>query len=265
MNVTETLWYSVGYPLQKFGGTRLAGNKSDAVLTFHSVGDGCYDDIAPEAFERLLDRLQARYRIVDLDTIFEEPSSDKRISLTFDDGYARFYSEVVPALRDRGIPATVFVIVRSMYIQDFRHDEDFECEYMGLEELRRLRGEDLVTIGNHTATHPDLTQITDEKRLEDEVVGAKELLETELDISVGRFCYPGNKYDKQCYKVVRRSHEYAVCGGGRTTRITSEIDPHRIPRVNGAKESWRVEWDVSDLSSWLASTVRSTARAGLPG
>lgn len=255
MNAKETLWYSVGYPLQKSGATRLAANKSNAVLTFHSVGHEYYDNVTLEAFKRLLDHLQAHYRIVDLDRMLEQPSDVKQISLTFDDGYAGFYSEVVPVLRDRGIPATVFVVVRSMYSRDFRHDGIYDSEYMTLEELQALRNADLVTIGNHTATHPDLTQISDNERLEKEIVGAKERLETEFDISVERFCYPGNKYDERCYEVVRRSHKYAVCGGGRTTKITSETDPHRIPRVNGAKEPWQVEWDVSDLSTALAAAI----------
>ena len=251
----KSLWYTVGFVLQNSGVTRLVDNKSDAVLTFHSVGDGYYDDITTQAFEQLLDRLESKYRIVDLPALIERRSDEKRLALTFDDGYAGFYSDVVPALRKQEIPATVFIITQTLVDKDFRHNEDYEYKYMGLEELRELPREEHITIGNHTATHPDLTTVSDRDRLEEEIKGARDQLESELNITINRFCYPGNKHDGRAREIVAHSHDYAVCGGGRTTPITADTNPLLIPRVNGAGTPWRIEWDVSDLSTTISKIV----------
>jgi len=256
INDKEKIWYSVGYLCQRLGLNQLNENSSDAVLTFHSVGDGFYDNITPKEFEQLIEYLSLKYRIVDLEVLLETYSDDKRIAITFDDGYIGFHDYVVPILSERNVPATVFIIARSLFDDDFQHNDDYEYEYMTTGELQEIQNVDEIVIGNHTLTHPNLTKISDTRRLYKEIQGGKERLESELGITVDRFCYPGNMYNSQCYGIVKETHKYAVCGRGRNSGVSPDTDFHLVPRINGAKPFWKVAWDMSDLSTSLANIIR---------
>ena len=66
-------------------------------------------------FERHVDWLARRYRIVDLTELGARLESGEELppnlaAITFDDGYADFYDHALPILRRKGIPAAVFVM-----------------------------------------------------------------------------------------------------------------------------------------------------------
>lgn len=87
------------------------------VLTYRDVGapEEGYR-ISRERFVAHLDALQRQgYEFLPLETVglFLEGRyvpPPKAVILTFDDGYESFYEEVYPILRERGIPAAVFII-----------------------------------------------------------------------------------------------------------------------------------------------------------
>jgi len=227
----------------------------DAILMFHSVGDDAFDDVSPTVFRRLLERLSETVEFVDLPTVHRDVTEQKRIALTFDDGYAGFPEHVVPVLNDLGVPATVFVVAATLRDESLYVDDEIGEQYMTAAELRGLVDERQVTIGNHTMTHPNLETVDDGARLEREIIDAKRLLEDELDVSVDRFCYPYNNYTAVAHNLVRRSHEYAVCGGGWKRAVSIHANPYLLPRVNGAVEWWRLRWHLLDRSSRLATAA----------
>jgi peptidoglycan/xylan/chitin deacetylase (PgdA/CDA1 family) len=59
-----------------------------------------------------------------------------------------------------------------------------------------------VEIGSHTATHPILTRVSDE-RLSMELCESRARLESMLSRSVGLFCYPNGDYDDRISSAVR--------------------------------------------------------------
>lgn len=72
---------------------------------------------------------------------------------------------------------------------------------LGWNALRRLR-EQGVAVGVHTRTHPLLNRVSG-KRLEDEVYGAKQDLETELGTCPPVFAYPAGAAGPEAVRVVR--------------------------------------------------------------
>lgn len=63
--------------------------------------------------KRHLDWIAPRYRFVSLSEIGETASGARRceaIAVTFDDGYRDFYHNAFPLLKEKGIPAAVFVV-----------------------------------------------------------------------------------------------------------------------------------------------------------
>ncbi len=59
-----------------------------------------------------------------------------------------------------------------------------------------------VTIGSHTATHPILTRVSDD-RLHRELRESRSRLETMLGREVDLFCYPNGDYDERVSRAVR--------------------------------------------------------------
>jgi peptidoglycan/xylan/chitin deacetylase (PgdA/CDA1 family) len=63
---------------------------------------------------------------------------------------------------------------------------------MNWEELKAIAS-DGVEIGCHSATHPILSRVSSPLKLESEIRGAKELLESRLGFPVRHFCYPNGR------------------------------------------------------------------------
>jgi peptidoglycan/xylan/chitin deacetylase (PgdA/CDA1 family) len=63
---------------------------------------------------------------------------------------------------------------------------------MSWDELRAIAA-DGVEIGCHTETHPILSRVASPEKLEREIHGAKEFLESRLWLPVNHFCYPNGR------------------------------------------------------------------------
>lgn len=228
-------------------------DEANCVLRYHSVGGGFYDEISPDRLRRDIEYLDERYEIVDLPEVLGS-SGTRRVALTFDDGYQDFYEHVVPVLHEYDVPATVFVIADAIDDPSFVHNDAFDYDYMGREELQDLLEDDLVTVGNHTRTHPDLSSLPSD-RLKEEIVDAQQRLEETLGTDIRRFCYPYCKYDDRAVELVRETHDLGVAGRGRREAVSIRTDPAVVPRVIGANPPWEVRWDLSGTATLLGSAI----------
>ncbi len=101
-------------------GTRRFGR----VLMYHRVvDDGCSPilrgllsgAITCSAFRRQLDYLGRHYEVVGLDELLaQRDDPGGKVAITFDDGYADNYLHAMPLLKERQMPATVFMIAGLM-------------------------------------------------------------------------------------------------------------------------------------------------------
>jgi peptidoglycan/xylan/chitin deacetylase (PgdA/CDA1 family) len=219
---------------------------------FHSVGDGAFENLTPTAFRELLSRLNDSVTFVDLPEIFETQAPERRIPLTFDNGYRGFHDHVVPILNEYEAPVTVFAVAGTLRQESLSVDEHVDGNYMSPAQLTAVADDELVSIGNHTMTHTNLQAVESSQRLHEEIVEAKTVLEDELGVPVDRFCYPYNNVSREVVSVVKDSHKWAVCGGGWEARLSMATNPYLIPRVNGAKQWWRVRWHLLDRGTHLA-------------
>lgn len=250
-NAPSAAWELLARADARVGFSRLWPDSSDRVLMYHSVGGGFYGNISPARLRRDLRYVDEEYDIVGLPEAIDARGDGKKVALTFDDGFRDFYDHAVPVLRELDVPATVFVVTRSIADPEFSHDAGRDYEYMTRSQLCELADDDLVTIGNHTRTHPDLGTVDDPGRLEDEILGAKAELESEIGVTPTQFSYPHSGRNAGTVELVRESHEYAVDGVHRELFRRHWTDPHVFPRVDGAKPWHRVRWELRDLSTDL--------------
>ena len=172
-----------------------------------------------------------------------------RIAITFDDGY-RSHAWAAAILRDFGFTATFFVVPRFL---DGRHTAPPYWENWGhltWEDISVL-GEQGFEIGAHSTTHADLTTCSG-ARLDDEVSGARALLERRLGRPIRSFSYPFGRHDRRVRQAVERAGYALAC----TSRYGLNRTPgpsYQVPRteVSGDDDLTVFRLKVRGKFDWL--------------
>lgn len=115
---------------------------------------------------------------------------ERPIVLTFDDGFADFYTDALPLLQKYGFPATLYVTTgyvneTSRWLQRRGEGERPMLSWTQLAELH----EHGIELGAHTHTHPQLDLLSHAEAWS-EITQSKTLLEGHLAIEVASFAYP---------------------------------------------------------------------------
>lgn len=187
--------------------------------------------VRPGDFARQLDLLAARgLRGVALREFLDEPPrpGDRRVALTFDDGYAGVATAALPLLSAHGFSATVFVVSGKLggtNDWDGESPGDALLDAAGVRELAAAG----LEIGSHGATHRPLTALPDAE-LASETRGSRERLERIAGAPVVSFCYPYGAADDRTAAAVRDAGFRAatVIRGG---LVADLADPFRLRRV----------------------------------
>jgi peptidoglycan/xylan/chitin deacetylase (PgdA/CDA1 family) len=167
------------------------------ILMYHSIREGqegrhpYYEtNTSPRVFAQHMKFLHENgYRALSLDkalqTLTKGDSSLKSVVITFDDGFADFYSHAFPILSEHGFTATMFVVTGLLKTQRTCF-KGKEC--LTLSEVRELHSQG-ISIGSHTVTHPDL-KLLPQDEVENELSGSKKTLEDALGAPIKSFAYP---------------------------------------------------------------------------
>jgi len=200
------------------------------ILIYHQIGAGSgrQMDLTPTAFRRHVEWLQDNGRIVGLgDALYEadDPDSHRHYVLTFDDGYADFYENAFPLLRDQAIPFTLYLTTGHIETGEPLQPGDRPLDW---DQVGEMLETGLVTLGAHTHTHPDMRGLPVDRVVE-EVGESNRLIELRTGQVPEHFAYPKGYWDETAETVVRANYATAVLGAG--APVTEVTDPHRIGRV----------------------------------
>jgi peptidoglycan/xylan/chitin deacetylase (PgdA/CDA1 family) len=200
------------------------------ILIYHQIGagSGFQMDLSAEVFRGHVSWLSDHGRIVGLGDALsgaDDPDASKQFVLTFDDGYADFYDNGFPLLRDRGIPFTLYLTTGHIETGELLHPGDRPLSW---DQVDDMLASDLVTLGAHTHTHPDLRGLTIDQ-VEHEIGESNRLIELRTGQQPRHFAYPKGLWDAMAEKVVRDQYDTAVLGGG--APVTKDTNPFRISRV----------------------------------
>lgn len=243
--------------------SRFWENTADLILVYHSVGGGsAYPfDLRTDRFEAHVRILTERYRIVDIERVLAEPNAtEKRVVLTFDDGFENVYTEALPVLREYEVPATVLVCPGLIGNPDpdllrRRHglSEASPLDVLTPRQLQKLAASELITVGSHTATHPDLTELSAEK-IHSEVVDSRAQLERLTGTEVARFSYPYGAVTDEVAAVVKGTYE--VSFASQPDFLSANPAPHRLPRLDACLPIGILSFEVTDMSYVLRRAAR---------
>jgi len=153
-----------------------------------------------------------------------ETMSSRCVVLTFDDGYADFYTHAFPVLQRYGFTATVFL--PTDYIGNGRPGLRGK-EHLTWQQVRELHAQG-VTFGSHTCSHPQLHDLRPEE-IEHELSASKQAIETELSRSAAsENLQPATCNLQQVSSPQATSQPVNVS----TVRVDSFCYPFRFPEQN---------------------------------
>lgn len=195
------------------------------VLIYHRVGDRPGEvTLTPSAFRDQLARLAGK--VGTLDQFVEPGAPATSVVITVDDGTADFADEIVPALVDHGLPATLYVATDFIERQRPFPNDGTPISWSALADCLTTG---LVTIGSHTDTHVLLDR-TPPDVVAQELDRSSKLIEDRLGVTPRHFAYPKAVLGSPAAEAeVRRRFATAAIAGTRPN-VAGRTDPHRLRR-----------------------------------
>ena len=182
-------------PLQR----RMSRNKpSIPILMYHSITDSDETGVhayyrtatSPSVFAQHMHHLHelgySTINVADAVSLLQKGGPTKKYAVvTFDDGYADFYTNAFPALSRHGFTATVFLPTAYIGMAPVQFKGKDCLTWSEIRELRKYG----ISFGSHTVTHPQLSTL-DATAVKSELVNSKRTIEDNLGESVDSFSYP---------------------------------------------------------------------------
>ncbi|GAC1663325.1 MAG: hypothetical protein NVS9B4_17980 [Candidatus Acidiferrum sp.] len=227
-----------------------------------------YHGISPdqrELFSRQMDCLVRCAKAIPADSSTRLEPGHRYASVTFDDGLANLIENALPKLRQRGIPAAVFVVAGK-----FGQCRDWPVYNAGSPENERMfTAEELkavskdVVVGSHTLTHPILTQVSEEQ-VYDELEGSCRVLEDILNQKIALFSFPYGAFNKQ---VVTRCRQAGYTRAFTTLPSLSVSDEKTflMGRVPVDPNDWALEFRLKLFGAYRWLPVAFAAKRRLLG
>lgn len=210
------------------------------ILIYHRIGAGARQqmELSTGAFEWQIDWLAESMQVVPLEEAllrWEEPASRNLVVLTFDDGYRDMYTTAFPLLKERGLPATLYLTTDPIGGED----------HLTWDQVAEMHSTGLITLGAHTHRHLDLRLCTADQ-VNDELKTSNELVERHLGEPPRHFAYPWGYWSPIAHPLVRQSYESAVLGSRPAWRA-QPFDRHMI---------YRYPVQLSDGRRWFRARLR---------
>jgi peptidoglycan/xylan/chitin deacetylase (PgdA/CDA1 family) len=227
-----------------------------AIITYHSLDrSGSVISLSPESFRSHVDWLASgRVRVVTVEELLVLNDTVDAVALTFDDGFSNFATEAAPLLRERGLPATVFVVTGHVGGDNrWRGRTDAGIPVLpllGWDDLGALR-ESGFTLGAHTRTHANLLTLGEAEVAED-LGGAADEMHRRLGERPKGFAYPYGAVDAVVAQTSARHYQWACTTEFRS--VASRDPMTLLPRLDAwyFREPDRLaRWGSPGFRAWL--------------
>lgn len=235
------------------------------VLCYHAV-----TQLQAACFSRQMNHISGR--AVAIDQIGGAP--DGAVVVTFDDAFEGLLSYAIPATQRLNIPAAIFAVTGCLgrppgWLAGTGHPEEM-LPTMTADQVRRLAGEPLCTVGSHTVTHRRLGELATSE-VATELVESRKCLEELTRPPCDYIALPHGSWSPETL-------ELAAQVGYRSVLTLQEIAfPDRWPkgtigRFTVSPDMWMIEFKLTTAGAydWLYSwrlvmrRLRNAVRPGKP-
>lgn len=238
--------------------------RSALVLTYHSIGPGGGPTtIAPAVFEGQMQALaDLGWRSLTIAEFLAwrrgELSAERRVLITFDDGFRDFAETAAPILARHGFTGIVFLPTgRLGGLEEWDGGHRPARPLMTWDEVEAL-ARDGFEFGGHGVRHQDLTTLDADGR-RDEIAGSGAAIAERLGAAPQAFAAPYGRVDEAVLNDIETA--YAVSFGTRLGRARPSDRASDVPRIE--------MYYFQDLARWrgllnggdVYLTVRKALRA----
>jgi peptidoglycan/xylan/chitin deacetylase (PgdA/CDA1 family) len=176
------------------------------------------------------------------------PENTHSVAITFDDAVESFAANAVPSLVRWNIPATVFAVSDQLDTRPNWGDSYYPPEER-LMSADRLRGlPDLISVGSHTLTHPNLVELSLEAAAL-EITHSREKLESMLQRPVLWFCFPYGAFDDSTVRLCREA-QYQRAFTTEPRLITGNREEFVVGRIEADPWDWWLEFRLKIMGAY---------------
>jgi peptidoglycan/xylan/chitin deacetylase (PgdA/CDA1 family) len=195
--------------------------------------------VTPAGLKRFIGTLRALgLEIVSLRDALANPgwiADNRKVALTFDDGYENNYDFAAPVLEAEHCPATIFVLPgRFEGTNEWDQGDLPEAQrdrLMTLDQMRALARSPYITFGSHGMLHRDMKTLPDEE-IQWELQESHRILQESLgDSYLPLFAYPWGHYDDRVLSLMEAS-PYQAAFTVETAPWKPENPRFEIPRYS---------------------------------
>lgn len=153
---------------------------------------------------------------------------DRPVVLTFDDGFADFYTDALPILKQYGFTATLYIASGLVGVLNHRLYDESKRPILDWDQIAELCASG-IECGAHSHSHPqlDTLSIASARR---EIVRSKELLEGRLNQPITTFAYPHGYYSSAVRRLVQEAGYTSACAVKHAMSGTVD-DPFALARI----------------------------------
>jgi peptidoglycan/xylan/chitin deacetylase (PgdA/CDA1 family) len=218
------------------------------VLCYHAIPQN-----QRARFGRQMDLLRQYTKPTRADVETPLLAGERYAAVTFDDGYQSTVENALPELKARNIPCTLFVVSHLPGHSPWwsgTEGYDREDKFVTAEQLVNLPSE-LVTIGSHTMTHPNLAVLSEEMAKR-ELFESRQLLQQTLRREIRLFAFPHGAFNDALVTWCREAG-YQRVFSGEPTMTFSNVPEYVTGRVIVDPTDWDLEFRLKVLGAyqWL--------------
>jgi peptidoglycan/xylan/chitin deacetylase (PgdA/CDA1 family) len=164
--------------------------------------------VSAEMFDKQMAYLKDNgYNVISLSTLhnfmnFKQRPPKNSVVITIDDGWKTMKTIALPILKKYGFKATLFV-----YTDLIRSEPNNVT--LSWNEIKEMVDEGIIDVQSHTASHTDLTMLSEES-LEKELAASQRMIQEKLGLNVTSIAYPYGTVDEQ---VVEKLKKYGYEAG----------------------------------------------------
>ncbi len=189
--------------------------------------------VTPQRFQQQLDYLRSNhYQFCTVSELVNAPDDgQKRVALTFDDGFADNYTQMFPLLQQFQAKATIYL---SPEIQGI--------DILSAQQISAMQQSGLVEFGAHTLHHVNLAQCDTETAWR-EIIQSKHRVEALCGQPCLSFAYPYGRYTQDTVTLLKQA---GFCSAVTVKKGIEPIaDPYRIKRISILGKTNRLQFHLA--------------------
>lgn len=204
------------------------------ILAYHSLDPKKFPNklaISPQLFKTQMQFLyEKNFQVVGLESCADkgwlESWGERKVAITFDDGYSDNYEYAFPISKEMNFKAAFFVTPTEIGQKGF----------MTWEMVKEMAATPGIEIGSHSLWHKPLTDIP-EKEAWESIVASKKILEEKLGKEIKAISYPSGSFNEKILEMVCGAGYKYGCAASHVHDRKWEGNPYLLRRIKISSSS----------------------------